>query len=181
MNLHRGDPDSSKVERFATLLATCQRQVFLYAMSLVHHAADAEEVLQETNLVLWRKFDEYQPGTEFGRWACSVAYYEVLKLREKKMRHGRIFSDQFIDSLAAAGPPSTDELETRREALQRCLGKLSPEDRQLILSRYQPAADTRSVAEALGRSLQGTRRALHRIRLALLGCVERTLAREEAV
>ena len=175
-----GESESSKAENFATLLATCQRQVFLYVMGLLHHAADAEEVLQETNLVLWRKFHEYQPGTEFGRWACSVAYYEVLKLREKKMRHGRIFSDEFIDSLAAAGPPPTDELESRREALQGCLAKLSQEDRQLVLSRYQPAANTRSVAGVLGRSAQGTRRALHRIRTALLVCIERTLSREGA-
>jgi RNA polymerase sigma-70 factor (ECF subfamily) len=176
-----GESESSKVEKFATLLATCQRQVFLYVMGLVHHAADAEEVLQETNLVLWRKFHEYQPATEFGRWACSVAYYEVLKLREKKMRHQQLFSNEFVESLAAAGPPSADALQSRREALQGCLAKLNQEDRQLILSRYQPAANTRSVAKSLGRSAQGTRRALHRIRTALLACIERTLSREGAL
>ena len=172
--------ESSKVERFAQLLATCQRQVFLYAMSLLHNAANAEEVLQETNLVLWRKFDQYQPGTDFGRWASSIAHYEVLKQREKKLRHERLFSDAFIESLAADAPQRAGLLEARRQALLECLTKLSQADRQLVTCRYQPEANTRQLAEAVGRSVQGTRRALHRIRTALAACVERTLAREGA-
>lgn len=166
----------SKVERFATLLATCQRQVFLYALGLVHNAADAEEILQETNLVLWRKFDQYQPGTEFVRWACRIAYYEVLKLRERRAREERVFTNDFIEGLAADSERSIGPLDARREALAKCLKRLRTSDRQLVLRRYQRDATTRSVAEALGRSIQGTRKSLHRIRMTLLACIERTLA-----
>jgi RNA polymerase sigma-70 factor (ECF subfamily) len=171
--------EASKIERFAQLLATCQRQVFVYAMGLLHNAADAEEVLQETNLVLWRKFDQFHPGTEFGRWACGIAHFEVLKRRQKKVREERLLSDEFIDMLATQPIPTSEMLEARREALARCLGKLSPQDRQLVASRYQAAATTRSAAETLGRSVQGTRKALHRIRLALMACIQRSIAREE--
>lgn len=171
--------ESAKVEQFAQLLGSCQRQVFLYAMGLLHNAADAEEVLQETNLVLWRKFDQYQPGTAFGRWACGIAHFEVLKLREKKSGKERLFSDQFIDMLATPTQRSVEMLDARSDALQRCLGKLSEADRQLIAERYQASGSTRGVAESLGRSVQGTRKALHRIRLALMACIQRTIAREE--
>jgi RNA polymerase sigma-70 factor (ECF subfamily) len=171
-----GDP---KVERFAQLLATCQRRVFLYALRLVHNAADAEEILQETNLVLWRKFDQYEPGTEFARWACRIAYYEVLKFRQRRTREERVFSNDFIETLATESEASMDPLDARRDALAQCLGKLRESERRLVLRRYQENATTRSVAEALGRSVQGTRKALHRIRMALLACIERTLAAEE--
>lgn len=172
------EPDHAKVERFASLLATSQRPVFLYAMGLLHHAADAEEVLQETNLVLWRKFDQYQSGTDFARWACSVAHFEILKYREKKGRKERLFSDEFIEILAQQAPPSIDVLESRRAALHQCLTKLKDPDRKLVLDRYQAQATTRSVAESEGRSVQGTRKALHRIRASLMACVERSLERE---
>jgi RNA polymerase sigma-70 factor (ECF subfamily) len=161
------------------LLATCQRRVFLYALGLLHNAADAEEVLQETNLVLWRKFDEFKPGTDFDRWACRVAHYEVLKFREKRSRTARLFSEGFIEALAVVAENGFDQLEPRRTALVRCLGKLHDMDRRLITERYQGQATTESVAHALGRSVQGTRKALHRIRMALLACIERTLAAEE--
>ncbi len=172
-----GSPEHAKVERFAALLATCQRKVFLYAMGLVHNSADAEEVLQETNLVLWRKFDQYESGTDFAHWACRIAYYEVLKLREKKAREERLFSNEFIEALAVEAQRSLEASDTRREALSGCLDKLREKDRRLLMQRYQPSATTRSVAESLGRSVQGTRKSLHRIRMTLLGCIQRALAR----
>ncbi len=168
-----------KVERFAKLLATCQRRVFLYVLGLLHNAADAEEVLQETNLVLWRKFDQYQPGTSFDRWACRIAQYEVLKFREKKARGERLFSNEFVERLAHQTERDWESLDARRAALAVCLGKLNEKDRQLVTQRYQEGATTRSVARAFGRSFQGARRSLHRIRMALLACIERTLAAEE--
>lgn len=168
-----------KVERFAQLLARCQRRVFLYALGLVHSAADAEEVLQQTNLVLWRKFDQYQPGTDFGRWACRIAYYEVLKFRERRAREERLFSNDFVETLAVESASAMDLWDARRDALAGCLKKLTERDRELVLRRYQENATTRGVAEALGRSIQGARKSLHRIRMALLACIERTLAAEE--
>jgi RNA polymerase sigma-70 factor (ECF subfamily) len=168
-----------KVERFAQLLAKCQRRVFLYALGLVHNATDAEEILQQTNLVLWRKFDQYQPGTDFARWACRIAYYEVLKYRSRRAREARLFSSDFVETLAVESEAAMDQWGARRDALVQCLGKLSGKDRHLVLQRYQEDATTRSVAEALGRSIQGTRKSLHRIRMALLACIERTLAAEE--
>jgi RNA polymerase sigma-70 factor (ECF subfamily) len=170
--------DGDRMERFAQLLATCQRKVFLYVLGLVHHAADAEEILQETNMVLWRKFDRYQAGTAFDRWACRIAYFEVLKFREKRGRSQQLFSTEFIESLATETENALDSLDNRRDALAQCLGKLRENDRQLVMHRYQQDATTQSVAAALGRSVQGTRKALHRIRAALLVCVERTLVRE---
>lgn len=170
--------ENSKVERFARLLAKCQRRVFLYVLGLLHNATDAEEVLQETNLVLWRKFDQFEPGTEFDRWACRIAYYETLKFREKRKKV-RLFTNEFIEALATEAESSLGPLDNRREALNGCLRKLKETDHQLIMSRYQSRATTRGIAEALGRSVQGTRKSLHRIRTLLLACIERTLAVEE--
>ncbi len=172
-------PQPPKVEQFAQLLATCQRGVFLYLLGMLHNAADAEEVLQDTNLVLWRKFDDFQPGTHFDRWACRIAWFQAMKFREKKAQAGQLFSTEFVEGLAAEAEEQWNLLDARRDALGWCLGKLSEEDRRLVLQRYQEQATTQSVAEALGRSVQGTRKALHRIRTALLACIERTLAREE--
>jgi DNA-directed RNA polymerase specialized sigma24 family protein len=62
--------------------------------------------------------------------------------------------------------------------LRPSLGKLSRADRDLVLGRYHPGATTRSVAEVLGRSVPGTRKALHRIRAALSAGVRRTPSRE---
>lgn len=173
----RGGGGDQKAELFARLLGRCQRKVFLYSLGLIHNAADAEEVLQETNVVLWRKFDEYEPGTSFESWACRVAYFEVLKYREKVARERRVFSTKLVETLAAEAV--ADEFDDRRDALEGCLTKLRDVDRTLVLQRYRPGASTRGLAETMGRSVQGTRKSLHRIRTTLLECIQRTLAAEE--
>ncbi len=174
-----GRDSDEKGELFARLLGRCQRKVFLYALGLIHNAADAEEVLQEANVVLWRKFDEYKPGTSFESWACRVAYFEVLKYREKAARERRVFGPKLVETLAAEAEEVADEFDDRRDALEGCLTKLRDVDRTLVLQRYQPGASTRGLAESMGRSVQGTRKSLHRIRTTLLECIQRTLAAEE--
>jgi len=172
-------PPGGDVATFTQLLGRCQRQVFLYALGLLHNAADAEEVLQETNILLWEKFDQYQAGTDFARWACRIAHFQALKLRSRKSTEERLFSDRFIEIVAARWDRSFDQIDDRREALAECLGKLSSKDRDLVMRRYQRGATTRGVAEALGRSIVATRRRLRHIRDRLLGCIRRSLAAEE--
>lgn len=166
------------IESFTRLWAECQRPVYLYAMSLLFNSADAEEVLQETNMILWRKFDQYRAGTDFLKWAYAIAHYEVMKVRQQRTRERRLFSDDFLEMLAVRVRRSADECETRRQALADCMSKLRETDRDLLLRRYQRGATTRDVAAAVGRSVGGTRKTLHRIRAALTECVRRTLARD---
>ncbi len=165
---------------FVALLATCQRPIFLYAMSLLGNVDDAEEVVQESGLVLWKKFHEYQPGTDFVRWACQIARFQSLKLRTRRFRGPQLFSNDILAMfVAAAEEKSQGQLEARRQAILECLEQLKAADRDLIVRRYRKGASTRAVAEALNRSPQGTRRSLQRIREALATCAGRKLAREE--
>jgi len=165
---------------FVALLATCQRPIFLYAMSLLGNVDDAEEVVQESGLVLWKKFHEYQPGTNFIRWACQIARYQSLKVRARRFRGPQIFSNDFLAMFVAASEErSQAELESRQQAFSQCMQKLSASDQDLIARRYRKGDSTRDVAVSLNRSVQGTRRSLQRIREALARCVRLKLAREE--
>jgi RNA polymerase sigma-70 factor (ECF subfamily) len=167
-------------EDFVLLLATCQRPIFLYAMSLLGNVQDAEDVVQESGLVLWKKFHEYQPGTDFVRWACQIARYQSLKLRARRFRGPQVFSNDFLEIIATASEEkSPAELDARRQAVLQCMQKLSAADRDLIVRRYRKGASTRGVATALNRSAQGTRRSLQRIREALARCVGHKFARDE--
>lgn len=137
------------VEGFVQLLAREQRRLFLYIHSSLPNWADAEEVLQNTNLILWRKSDEFQPGSELYCWACRVAHFEILKFLEKRDRDQRLFSVEFADEMSREMLANTDLFDRRHEALQVCLGRLCAADRELILLRYADGATTQSVADQL--------------------------------
>lgn len=174
----------ARMDEFVRLLAAHQRRIYLYVHSLVYDANDAEEVLQETHLVLWREFGRFQPGTNFAAWACKVAMYQVLAWRKRRKRDrrssGADFSDEFLETVAAETVERGDALEDRTEALAGCLEKLPPRHRQLLQERYADGMDIEAIADRQSRTTEAVYRALSRVRATLHECVSRSLARQRA-
>lgn len=163
---------------FVQLFTMVQRKLYLFILAQVPRPTDAEEILQETNLVIWRKSDRFEPGTNFFAWAAQIANYEVLKYRDRRQRDKLYFSDAFIEKVAEEAQAGIEDLEARRKALAICLGKLREEDRELVERRYAPGENGKSVAELLNRPANSVYQSLGRIRRALLECVNRQLAAE---
>ena len=164
-------------EDFVQLFTKWQRRLFLFILAQVPNLVDAEEVLQETNLVIWRKAHTFQPGTNFYGWCCRIAVLEVLKHRERHRRSAIALSDSFLEVIAAEARDNAEDLEDRRQALLLCLGRLDSADRELI--RLRCATETgKSLAQKLGRPANSVYQSLSRIRRALLECVKRRLAAE---
>ncbi len=172
------DSEAARTEDFVQLLIRNQRRIFSFIMTLVPHWNDAEEIMQETSAVLWRKFDRFEPGSDFVRWANQVAYYEVLKFRKRKKTESLRFRRAVLEKLARDSAEMDGSLDDQRDALVRCIQKLPEKDRHLIRLRYGQDATPRGVADQLGRSVDAVYKSLRRVRHALLGCVRRTLARE---
>lgn len=172
--MHRNDTDSEDIIRQVTQR---QRQLYSYIFSLLLNADDAQEVLQETNLALWRKRDEIHDVANFPAWACRVAYYEVLAFRKRAARDKLVFSfdDELLASLAneAEGTPWQD---SRGAQLQACLRTLSHQSRELLQLRYATSLSVDEMSAKLGRSAAAISQALYRIRKRLLDCVTRQSA-----
>lgn len=165
-------------EEFVRLFTRHQRPLFLYLLTRVPNPVEAEEILQETNIVMWRKFDQFTSGTNFLAWATQIAKYEVLKYRERHHRDKHQFSDQFIEQLAEEQIEDTAHWEARRQALAKCLRKLREKDRELIERRYRPGENGLSLAEFLERPVNSVYQSLGRIRRTLLECIHRELSAE---
>ncbi len=70
-------------DAFARLLTAYQWTIYTCVRSLLANRAGVEEVWQETNVVLWQKADQYQPGTNFRAWVLAVARFEVQNFRRQ--------------------------------------------------------------------------------------------------
>lgn len=171
-------PDPSRVDEFVRLLGQNQRRLFLYVRTLVPNPTDAEEVLQNANLVLWREFGQFQTGTNFAAWACRVAMNQVLAWRKKRQRDRLEFTDAFLEAVAREAEEKADVLEDRCRALAGCLEKLPADQRELIRLRYDEGGSIEHVAGKAKRTVEATYRALSRIRHTLHDCVTRTIERE---
>jgi RNA polymerase sigma-70 factor, ECF subfamily len=169
---------AAPTDDFVQLFTKWQRRLFLFILAQVPHTGDAEEILQETNLVIWRKSHVYRPGTNFFAWCCRIAVLEVLKHRERRRRNAVILSDALIEVIAREAEENVDSLEAQRRALLVCLTRLAPADRELIRERYAPGETGKSVAHKLGRPTNSVYQSLSRIRRALLECIKRRMAAE---
>ena len=172
------NPSSPSAE-FVGQISRAQRALYAFAFSLLRHAADADDVLQETNLVLWRKCGEFQPGTDFLAWAFRVTHFQVLAHRQRKQRARECFDEELIAQLAAEAEEQRADFEIRRRALAECLQKLPGEKRALIARRYEPDGCVNDLAAERGSTPKAVSELLRRIRRTLLLCIENTLAREE--
>jgi RNA polymerase sigma-70 factor (ECF subfamily) len=163
---------------FVQLFTKNQRRLFLFILSQVPNPGDAEEILQNVNVIVLKKHDQFQPGTNFLAWAAAIANFEVLKYRSRRSRDRLVFSDQFLASVAEEALEQSDELERRRTALKDCIEKLRSRDRDLIRLRYAPGETGKNLAERIGRPSNSVYQSLGRIRRTLMECIQRRLAAE---
>ncbi len=176
-------PDDSSLARqkeLMLLMTQHQRRIFAYIHALVPSRADAEDILQETSLVIVEKFGEFKPGTDFVAWAFQIAWWRVRAARQKFARAKVVFDDEVLESVAHTAVEMHEEVSARHEALSRCLQKLPPRDRDLLLTRYEPGAGVEEAAQRSGRSLEAAYKALARLRKLLFDCVTQQLSHSAA-
>ena len=170
--------NSSDRESFITLYAHYQLDIYRYVLSLLKNSADAQDVVQETAVVLWKKFNSYEPETSFKAWACRIALYETMNYRRKKANRQRILSEKVMQELTEVYIENDSILEERRDHLKGCLEKLPDEDSKLVEERYSSDITIGEVAANVGVTANTLYKRLHRIRTQLYECINRTMAGE---
>ncbi len=168
-------------ERFMRLFMSHERRIFGLILSLLPAWSDADDVMQETATVLWRKFDTFEEGTNFAAWAFKIARLQVLNFYKKQRRKQALLSDETFLKLAEQAQQRSTQVDNRHHALENCLGKLKERDQELIQLRYQPDATTSDVANEVNRSVDAIYKALNRIHSQLLSCIQRTMKNEGTI
>jgi RNA polymerase sigma-70 factor, ECF subfamily len=173
-------PNPQRYQEFADLVRLHTSQMLAYINALVLDWNDSDDLFQETCLVLWEKFDGFEPGTNFLAWALRIAYHKVMKFRTQRSRRAAL-TDKLRETLTAsfAGRSATDAA-AGIAALSRCMDRLAQVDRQLATLCYGENVPVRQVAEAVGRSPESVHRSLRRVRKWLLECIQRDLRQAEA-
>lgn len=170
---------SDRHEEFVVLMTRHQRRIWWFINSLLPASNDADDVLQETSLVLWRKWDQFDRDREFLPWACGIARLQVFKfVREKKSKRTYL-SELVLGEIADIAQHEIQNMvriENRLTALKECVQSLSEQERTLVRNRYENAWTTQRLAEDLNRPLVTVYKILARTRGKLSDCVNRKLA-----
>ena len=162
------------------LLTAHQICIRSYILSLVPNYNDAEDVMQETSRMMWSKFSEFEPGTDFLTWGRTVAFYRVLDYRQQRKRYRKqqAFNDELLHILDREVKCRKHQSQDYLQFLRDCLEKLSKKDRLLIRMRYERHTKVREIARRIGITVQSVYRNTSRVQEQLQGCVQRTAMRE---
>ncbi len=166
-------------EEFVFLLARHERPLGAYVMTMVPHPQDADDILQEAKVVMWRNFAKFEPGTNFGAWARKIAFHQVLAFRKRRHRDRLDFSEDFLRTVAEEAGTSAEHLEQRERLLHDCVAKLPADHRETLHLRYQEGLSLEDMAPRLGRTVGALYRLLSRVRQVLHECVTKNLNRTE--
>lgn len=166
--------DDHHHELFMRLLARHEPAVRAFVRAGVSGAHDVAEVMQETILVAWNKFDQLDaPEEGFGKWMCVIARYEILKFRQKKSRDRLVLDNQLIEQIAIEGVEETSQREQWLEVLELCLEKLPRHRCELIRKAYHPDVSIKELAESMQKEPNALYQMLRRLRLELAACIEK--------
>ena len=167
-------PDYSECwDSFVAEVAKVQPGLRAFVRSLLPNSSDTDDVVQETNLVLWRKREEYDASRPFGPWARRIAYFQTLAhLKSRSRSRESQFSDEWLEQIADEVENRAAQMDDRVDALRSCLSKLPPKDRTLVQERYAEGTSVKGMASASGRSADAVSMHLYRLRKKLATCID---------
>jgi RNA polymerase sigma-70 factor (ECF subfamily) len=155
-----------------------QNRIYGYILCLVPQTSDADDILQETTLLMWEKFSDYQEGTDFAAWGMAIARYKTMKFIQKNKRDIGCLDDDVLTRISDESEQFMNHIDVRLDALHRCIQKLPEGDALVIKLRYGQEAPVKTIADQLGRAEKTVYKALGRIHNILLRCISRHLLAE---
>jgi RNA polymerase sigma-70 factor (ECF subfamily) len=170
------DQDKRAID-FLGLFVRHHQEIYAYVLTLVPHVHDADDLFQEGLTTMWRKFDQFEPGTNFVAWGVQIMRYLILDYRRNVARNKRVLmEDSAFEALMDHMPAIQDEMAIRVEVLRQCLTRLDDRARRLIKMRYERNVPVPEIASHLKRSPRHVYRIFGQINSVLLRCMHRTLA-----
>ena len=157
-----------------------QPRLYGFVLSLIGNRSEADDVLQDVNVVLLHKQESFQVWADFGSWALRIAFLEVRGFRKRNSRACNRFSEATIEALAARVQDDPGGWGPYRGALRQCLELVPAQQRQLLELRYG-GNSVEGMAEQMGRSIGSISQTLYRIRGRLAACIRRKLNKESGV
>jgi RNA polymerase sigma-70 factor (ECF subfamily) len=163
---------------FVQRLTASQSAMYAFIVSLLGGANDADDVLQETNMKLCRRWSQYDREQPFLRWAYAFARFEIMAYRKSKQRSRLVLDNTLVATIAGELEESSENADSRLKLLEVCLRRLNARQRELIFARYGRGEAVRDIAARLSRPENAMAALFYRLRKILADCVQSLIGRE---
>ncbi|MFC1479101.1 sigma-70 family RNA polymerase sigma factor [Planctomycetota bacterium] len=161
-------------------LLKCQAPFMGYLVAILRDPAAAEEVFQETAVVLMEKEkkERFQPDN-FQAWAKEVVRRQALKYINKHKRDSERLTSvepRLIDEISRVfteDKTTVSKHEQEMHALRKCLDKVPGRSRKLLALKYEKNTSLNKISEIMNSTAAAVQKMISRVRHSLKECIER--------
>lgn len=162
---------------FTALVREHADMLLTYIRATVHDPATVDDIFQDTMLVAWRRFDDYDLTRPLARWLRGIARKLILRHFSRLKKRPVYCHDtvlQVLDARFAYIDRQTgDTWKDKVAALHTCLEHLPPALRQCIDLFYRDQSKTEEIAENVSITREAVKKRLQRARALLADCLRR--------
>ena len=173
-------PPDPQLDGFVHQLTESQSSLRAYLLAALGNYDDASEVLQRTNLVLWRNARKFRPEAEFMPWAVTLARFEVMSFYRDRSRDRHVFTEELALLMLQSAETEKVDLVDRQAALRQCIAQLPQTSREMVAMRYESRTSIAAMATRMERTENAIKSALVRIRKALAECITKRMEVDSA-
>jgi RNA polymerase sigma-70 factor (ECF subfamily) len=171
------EENSSYADNYHRLLYQNQGRIYAYVLSLVGNYADSDDIMQDTISIMWRRFKDFELGSDFVAWGIKIAHFKILDYRRRQKKHGIIqYNDDTFKELPSLAVKNSENLNNQTETLKKCLKKLKRFKEQyyaVISLKFFEDSNTRDIAERVGVSVSNVYKLMSRAYGYLLVCMKK--------
>lgn len=156
---------------FEVLVRRHNQRMFRAARAIAKTDADAEDVLQQAWLDVYRNLGQFRGDAAFATWATRIAVHQAVAMVRK-----RPLVAEIVETASDVAPDA--ELSRARVGalLETCLANIPQGNREVMVLRDILELDTAETAACLGLSEEAVRVRLHRARAAIAAALTEQLA-----
>ena len=163
-----------RAEEFVKLLTSNQSRIYAYILSFVINHNDADDIMQETSSTMWKKFEQFEAGTDFLAWGATIAYYKVLEYRKKRARDRKVqFCDEIFEQINICSADSCKDADLFFNELRACISNMPEVDVELVKKKYWEGLSVADISKRTGKTARAIYYNLGRIHKLLARCVKR--------
>lgn len=169
---------AASTEEFVRFYSKSQQRIMRFIQCLVPCHSLAEDILQETSVILWKKWPEFQRDKDFVKWACGIARLEVFRMLRQNRKSGQYLNEDVLNQVAEAALAEAvdiDRFAAGEAALKNCIQELAQTEKRILTLRYQYEKTIVEIADECNRPKSSIHDLLAKIRARLMRCVRRRL------
>ena len=156
---------------FEVLVRRHNQRLFRAARAITRSDADAEDVIQQAWLDVFRKLAQFRGDASFATWATRIAVHQAVVTTRK-----RPLVAEVIDAPSEVAPDAELSRAQIGALLESCLAGIPQGNREVMVLRDVLELDTAETAACLGLTEEAVRVRLHRARAAVAAAVTEQLA-----